>query len=146
MIRRVLGFGTARRVPEMVGQLASERALDDRFLKASDRRVELLVGNRALADELVENLRRNRRERRLRGLPFRFAAHSYSSCYAPHTKFRTPSPNIELLTSNPERRTPNVEPRTSNPERRTSNVEHEHNMNLNMNTNAEARTRNRERS
>ena len=75
----------------MVGELATERALDDGFLEPTDRRLELLVGDRALADELVENLRRNWRQGRVRCQAFPFAAHSFSSCYAPHTKFRTPS-------------------------------------------------------
>jgi hypothetical protein len=55
----------------MVRQRAAERAVDDRLLKATDRRVELLRRNRPLADELIENVGRNRREGTLRGQRFR---------------------------------------------------------------------------
>src|SRR5947208_16245960 len=75
----------------MVRELAAERALDDGFLESADRGLELLVRDRSLADKLVENLGRDRRQRRLRTLAFRFAVHSHPSCYAPHTKFLTPS-------------------------------------------------------
>jgi hypothetical protein len=40
----------------MVGELATERALDDGLLESPDRRLELLMGDWALANELVENL------------------------------------------------------------------------------------------
>ena len=46
----------------MVRELATERALDDGLLEPPDRRLKLLMGDRALADELVENLRRDRRQ------------------------------------------------------------------------------------
>src|SRR5438874_12241602 len=75
----------------MVRELAAERALDDGFLESADRGLELLVRDRSLADKLVENLGRDRRQRRLRTLAFRFAVHSHPSCYAPHTNFLTPS-------------------------------------------------------
>src|SRR5437762_7461572 len=75
----------------MVRELAAERALDDGFLESADRGLELLVRDRSLADKLVENLGRDRRQRRLRTLAFRFAVHRHSSSYAPHTKFLTPS-------------------------------------------------------
>ena len=75
----------------MVGQLAAERPLDHRLLEAPDRRLELLVRERPLADELIENLRRDRRQRRVRRQALPFAGHRHSSCYAPHTKFLTPS-------------------------------------------------------
>src|SRR5204863_5080494 len=78
----------------MVRELAAERALDDGFLESADRGLELLVRDRSLADKLVENLGRDRRQRRLRTLAFRFAVHSHHSCYAPHTKFLTPSPEF----------------------------------------------------
>ena len=44
--------GAAGRVAQMVRELAAQGPLDNRFLEAPDRRVQLLVGNRALADEL----------------------------------------------------------------------------------------------
>jgi hypothetical protein len=56
MIGRVLGLGPTRRVPEVVGELAAERALDNRLFEPPHRGVELLVGDRALAHKLVENL------------------------------------------------------------------------------------------
>ena len=62
MIGRVVRLGAARRIAQVVGQLAAERALDDRLLEAPDRGLELLVGDRPLANELVENLRRDRRQ------------------------------------------------------------------------------------
>src|SRR5881392_1583295 len=76
----------------MVRELAAERALDNGFLESADRRLELLVRDRSLPDKLVENLGRDRR-RSFRRLAFRFAVHRHSSCYAPHTKFLTPSPS-----------------------------------------------------
>src|SRR5205814_5375239 len=74
----------------MVRELAAECALDNGFLESADRRLELLVRDRSLPDKLVENLGRDRR-RSFRRLAFRFAVHRHSSCYAPHTKFLTPS-------------------------------------------------------
>ena len=44
----------------MVGELAAQRALDDRFLEAADGGLELLRGDRPLANELVENFRWDR--------------------------------------------------------------------------------------
>src|SRR5881392_3146320 len=78
----------------MVRELAAERALDNGFLESADRRLELLVRDRSLPDKLVENLGRDRR-RSFRRLAFRFAVHRHSSCYAPHTKFLTPSPALQ---------------------------------------------------
>src|SRR6266508_3411910 len=86
----------------MVGELAAERPLDNRFLESADGGLELLVRNGPLVDKLVENLGRDRRQRRLRRRAFRFAVHRHSSCYAPHTKFLTPSgepPDSSPLTS-----------------------------------------------
>ena len=40
----------------MMRQLAAQRALDNGLLEATDRGVELPVGQGALADELIENL------------------------------------------------------------------------------------------
>src|ERR1043166_9620774 len=72
-------------------QLAAQGALDDRLVESSDSGVELLRRDRALADKLIENFLGNRRQRRLRREALSFPAHSCSSCYAPHTKFLTPS-------------------------------------------------------
>ena len=41
MIRRIVGFLAAGRVTQVMGQLATERALDNGFLEATDRGVEL---------------------------------------------------------------------------------------------------------
>jgi hypothetical protein len=94
MIGRVVRFRTARRIAQMVRQLAAQRALDDRFLEATDRRVEFFWRDRALAHELIENIGWDRREWRVRGQRLPFAAHRLSSCYAPHTKFRIPSLSV----------------------------------------------------
>src|SRR5262249_8938883 len=91
MIRGVVGFLAAGRVPQMVRQLAAQRSLDNRLLEATDGGVELLSRKRTVAHKLVENLVRNGREWCVRRETFPFAAHSLSSCYAPHTKFRIPS-------------------------------------------------------
>ena len=44
----------------MVRELAAERPLDDRFLESTDGGLELLMRDRPLSDELVENLGRDR--------------------------------------------------------------------------------------
>ena len=93
MIGRIRWLGAAPRIAQMVRQLAAQGALDDRFLEPAHRSLELLVGDRTLANELVENLRRDRRQRRVRCQALSFATHRHSSCYASHTKFRTPSPS-----------------------------------------------------
>ena len=54
MIRRVLRLGAARRIDKVVGQLAAERTLHDRFLEATDDGLELLDGERPLAHKLIE--------------------------------------------------------------------------------------------
>ena len=94
----------------MVGQLAAERALDDRLLETPDRGIQLLRRNRPLTNELVENLRRDRRQWRL-GRSLGLAVHSYSSCYAPHTKFLTLSlaPSNEQSALSAEHREPRTE-------------------------------------
>jgi hypothetical protein len=61
MIGRVLRLCVARRLAEMMGELATKRALDDGVLETPDRRLELPRRDRSLADEVVENLRRKRR-------------------------------------------------------------------------------------
>jgi hypothetical protein len=66
MIRRGVGFVAARRVAQVMGQLAAEGPLDDGFLEATDRRVELFRRERPLTNKLVEDLRRDRRERCVR--------------------------------------------------------------------------------
>ena len=76
----------------MVRQLAAQRALDDGFLEATHGGLELLRGERPLPDELVENLGRDRRQTaRQASAGFRLRGIAVSSCYAPHTKFLTPS-------------------------------------------------------
>jgi hypothetical protein len=94
MIGGVFGLGAARRIAEMMRELTAQGALDNGFLEPADRGVELLRGDRTLAHELVEDLGGDRRQRRVRRQAFPFAAHRYSSCYAPHTKFLTPSFSI----------------------------------------------------
>src|SRR4029453_12908600 len=91
MIRRVVGFRPAWRVTEMVCELATERALDNRFLEATHGGVELLGRDRALAEKVGQDLARHRCEGAVRRKAFPSAAHRLSSCYAPHTKLRTPS-------------------------------------------------------
>jgi len=66
VIRGVVQLLAARRITQMVRQLADERALDNRFLESTDRRIELLKRYRPLANELIENLVGNRRQRRVR--------------------------------------------------------------------------------
>ena len=71
-------------------QLAAEGALDDRLLEAADGGIELLDGQRALAHKLIENLRGNRGQRRVRRQALSFPGrHRLSSCYASHTEFLT---------------------------------------------------------
>ena len=76
---------------EYAVQAFAQGALDYRLLESPDGGLELLRRNRPLADEMVENLRRDRLQRR----PFRsfavLARHNNSSCYAPHTKVLTGS-------------------------------------------------------
>jgi hypothetical protein len=95
MIRRVVRLRAARRIAQVVGQLAAQRALDDGLLEASDRHLELLGRERPLPHKLIENLGGHRRERRVRHQWLASAGHRGSSCYAPHTKFLTPSLPIE---------------------------------------------------
>ena len=63
VIGRGVGLRATRRVPEMRRQLAAQRALDERFLETADRGIELVDGDRSFPDELIENVRRNRRQR-----------------------------------------------------------------------------------
>ena len=56
VIGGVFRLGPARRIPEMVCQLAAERTLDDGFFEPPNGGVELLRTNRLLPNELVENL------------------------------------------------------------------------------------------
>src|SRR6185295_16571853 len=70
MIRGVVRFVAARWVAEMVTQLAAQRALDQCFLERAHGGIELLGGNRSLADELIEYLARDRREWRVRRQAF----------------------------------------------------------------------------
>jgi hypothetical protein len=66
MIGGVVGLRPTRRITPMMGELAAQRTLDNGFLEAANRGVELLMRDRALANRLVEDLGRNRRQRRLR--------------------------------------------------------------------------------
>src|SRR5438874_4810905 len=91
MIRGLVGLRPARGIAQVMCQLAAQGTLNNRFLETTDGDVELLGGDRPLADELIQNLRRNGRERCVRHQGFPFARHRGSSCYAPHTKFLTPS-------------------------------------------------------
>src|SRR6202022_4418831 len=91
MIRRVVGLGATWGIAQVVAQLAAQRALDDGFLEAADRRLELLDRERPLAHKLIENLGGNRRQRGIRHQGLAASGHSGSSWYAPHTKFLTPS-------------------------------------------------------
>jgi len=49
----------------MVGELAPQGALDDRFLEPPDRGLQFLGRERALPHELIENLGGDRRQRRV---------------------------------------------------------------------------------
>src|SRR5581483_10572639 len=91
MIRRVVRLLAAGRVAQMVRQLPPERPLDNRLLKLADRSVKLLGRDRPLANKVIQDLVWHRRQRRIRCEILPSAAHSVSSCYAPHTKFRIPS-------------------------------------------------------
>jgi len=93
MIGRGLGLGFAMPIPQMVRQLGAQRPLDQRFLEPTRRGFDVGRRERAIADNLIEDFSRDRRQdlgARLRR--FRFAGHTDSSCYAPHTKSRTLSP------------------------------------------------------
>jgi hypothetical protein len=117
MIGHQLGLGGAWRVTQMVAQLGAEGALDQRLLKSTRRGFDVGCRERAVADNLVEDFSGDRRQDLGARFPrFRFAGHTDSSCYAPHTKFRTPSEQR----ANPNRE---PEPRTANPE---PNLENEH--------------------
>src|SRR5687768_9548914 len=95
MIGDVLRLDAAGRIAEMVGQLAAEGALHDRFLEATDGGIELLRRERALTHKLVENLGRDGGQRRLRRQALSFPGrHRLSSCYASHTEFLTLSPSV----------------------------------------------------
>jgi hypothetical protein len=63
----VIGGGfrrdTAGRITQMMGQLVAQRALDQRFVAATDRRIELFGKDRPLPYKLVEDVGRNRRQR-----------------------------------------------------------------------------------
>src|SRR5262249_30427708 len=92
VIGRVVRLHAAGRIAQMVSELATQRPLDQRFLETADGGVELLGREWPLPNGLVENLGRDRRQRCVahQGLTTR-SGHNGSSCYAPHTKFLTPS-------------------------------------------------------
>jgi hypothetical protein len=82
--RRLLA---ARRIPEMVRQLAAEHPLDQGLLEPLRNDLDLALRHRAGgAGELVED-----RLKDGRGFGFAGPGHRNSSRYAPHTKFLTPS-------------------------------------------------------
>jgi hypothetical protein len=94
MICGELGLRGAGWVAEVVGQLTAERALDQCLLEPPRCGLDFLGRQRAVANNLIKDFCRDRRQY-LGGrlLQFRFAGHTDSSCYAPHTKFLTgPSP------------------------------------------------------
>ncbi len=84
VISRRLGFAAPGRIPEMMGQLAAERPLEQRFLEASHRRLDIRGGQRTFAGKMIKDGVRN-----VRGLWLAGAGHRYSSSYAPHTESRT---------------------------------------------------------
>ena len=84
MMARVVGFGAAGWISQMVRQLATERPLDDRLLESADRRIERLGRDRSLPNEMTEDFLRYRGQRGVRRQIPSSAAHSVSSCYA-HT-------------------------------------------------------------
>jgi hypothetical protein len=55
-----LGFRPAGRISQMMGQLAAQRALDQRLLEPANCALQLLDGERSLLNKLVENLRGHR--------------------------------------------------------------------------------------
>src|SRR4051812_27213126 len=71
----------------MLRELAAQRALDEGFFEAADRDVQLLGREWSLPHELVENPRRNGRQRCVahQGLTTK-SGHNGSSCYAPTHK------------------------------------------------------------
>ena len=91
MIGRVVGLGPAGRIAQMMRELAAQGALDDGLLEAADGGLELLVGDRPLAERTGRESRREPAPAARQALAFAFAGHEHSSCYAPHTKFLTPS-------------------------------------------------------
>src|SRR5688572_13291392 len=91
MIRRERGFGGSGWVAEMVGQLAAQRPLNQRLLEPPRRGLDFFGGQRSVTDDLIKDFSRDRRQHLGRLLRFRFAGHTVSSCYAPHTKIPTPS-------------------------------------------------------
>src|SRR5262245_40491287 len=62
MIAGGLRLGPTRRVPQVVRQLAAERALNDRLLEATDGGLELVRRQRPLANKLIKNVRGHRRQ------------------------------------------------------------------------------------
>src|SRR5262245_55828856 len=91
MIAGGLRLGPTRRVPQVVRQLAAERALNDRLLEATEGGLELVRRQRPLANKLIKNVRGHRRQGGVGLRWFGFPGHQLSSCYAPHTKFLTGS-------------------------------------------------------
>ena len=102
VVARILGLGRARRVAQVVAELGAQRALDQRLLERQRRGVDRLGAHRA-GHELVNELLRDRRQRRHGGLDgLGLARHtcSLSSCYASHTKYLTGSDALVVTANN----------------------------------------------
>jgi hypothetical protein len=85
---------------EIHRQLPAQRPRNQRFLEAPRRGLDFFGGQRAVPDDLIEDFSRDRRQNL--GWPllrFWFAGHTVSSCYASHTKFRTPSRDYSIRNS-----------------------------------------------
>jgi hypothetical protein len=79
----------------MVAQFGAEGALDQGLLASARNTLDLRRRQRAVPDDLVENVSRDwRQDLGARLLGFRFAGHTASSCYALHTKFPTGSATV----------------------------------------------------
>jgi hypothetical protein len=85
MIAGGLRLGGARRIAQMMRELTAQGALDQRLFEPPHRRLDLPGGQRTVPDELIENLRRHRGQRRgRRGSSF--SGHIDSSFNMPHTQ------------------------------------------------------------
>jgi hypothetical protein len=88
VIGGVGGRGPAGRRAQMVRQLAAEHPFQEGLLEATGDGVRFrLRHGPGRAGEVIEDLLRE-----VRRMGFASPGHRYSSCYAPHTKFLTPSP------------------------------------------------------
>ena len=78
VIRAILGLGATGGISQAVGELTAQGPLNDRLLKPTDGGLELLVGDRPLTHELIENFGWDGRQRRFRRQIVPFAAHRHS--------------------------------------------------------------------